>query len=69
MRLPESLEEVIKVWPDRYYWEKPEPSLFVRTLREKGLTDEAISKVCQTIDEICVHCWESPKGCQCWNDD
>lgn len=46
-----------------------ERSLFVDKLVKKRLTYSQIVTVLKTMDEVCNICWDSPKGCQCWNDE
>jgi hypothetical protein len=43
-------------------------NLFVQKLRDGGLSDEHIAVVINAIKDTCNDCWDSEKGCQCWND-
>lgn len=44
-------------------------SLFTETLQGHGFNYEQIIAILETIDEVCHECWDSPTGCQCWNDE
>jgi len=44
------------------------PTLFIKRLRDIGLTPEQITKVQEATRDICKHCWDAGRGCQCWND-
>ena len=44
-------------------------NLFVRKLRAGGLSDEQIVVVIEAMESTCNECWNSRRGCQCWNDE
>ncbi len=44
-------------------------NLFVRKLRLGGLYDEQIVVVIDALDSTCKECFDSERGCQCWNDE
>lgn len=48
-------------------WRKEK--LFISKLREAELSDFQIEKVLEAIESTCNRCWDSDKGCQCWNDE
>jgi hypothetical protein len=41
----------------------------VSRLRADGLVDWQIACVIHAIENTCHHCWDAPRGCQCWNDE
>jgi hypothetical protein len=43
-------------------------SLFVKRLRQAGLTDKQIEQVLKVVDNTCNQCWNNHAKCQCWND-
>jgi len=44
-------------------------SLFVKWLREDGLTEEQIDIVLGAMADICPDCWDCEAPCHCENDD
>jgi hypothetical protein len=42
--------------------------LLVRKLRKSGLNDEQIAAVLTAIGDVCHECWDSERGCRCWDD-
>ena len=44
-------------------------NLFVRKLYAGGLSDEQIVIVIEAMESTCNECWDSGRGCQCWNDE
>ena len=46
-----------------------EDVLFVRQLRDEGLTDEYIAAVIEILDNICPGCFDQSETCRCWDDE
>ena len=44
-------------------------ALFIKKLKDYGISEMHIADVIQTINDTCHHCWDSESGCQCWNDE
>lgn len=44
-------------------------SLFTAKLYQQGFTDSQIASILLVMGEVCRHCWDGPRGCQCWNDE
>jgi hypothetical protein len=43
-------------------------NLFVKNLRT-FLSDAQIEKVIKNMEEICPHCFNGNRACQCWHDE
>ncbi|KKK53190.1 hypothetical protein LCGC14_3097290 [marine sediment metagenome] len=43
--------------------------LFIRQLKEEGLSEENIEKFLGVLNKICTDCWDESFGCQCNNDE
>lgn len=44
-------------------------SLFIKSLVSKGFSLSQIVLIIESIDDTCNYCWDSPTGCNCWNDE
>lgn len=43
--------------------------LFVRRLKDAGLSRKQIESVIDIMNGICHYCWNADPDCQCWNDE
>jgi len=60
-------EEKIKAWVDMNTLS--ENPLLVRQLRKKISDPELLLEVLEIFSEICLHCFDAKRGCQCSNDE
>ena len=45
-------------------------TLFVQRLKTSiDLSESQIASLIGIIETTCNECWDSPSGCQCWNDE
>lgn len=61
-------KQTILKWCDQVSLSMTE-NLFIQKLRIGGLSDSMIVSVINALETTCHHCWDSEKGCQCWNDE
>jgi hypothetical protein len=33
------------------------------------MLEEDLARVVSLVTDTCPHCWETQRGCQCWNDE
>lgn len=59
------IKEIVEKWPE----DSARPSLLVAELRGSGLRDHQILEVIHVLESICIHCFDAPAGCHCWNDE
>ena len=50
-------------------WHGKDKNLFLINLIDKGFNDTQILDIINTINGICLHCFDNTSSCQCWNDD
>ena len=46
--------------------------LLIKKLKEKGFDDQEILKILNVHDvynDVCQHCYDGDRSCQCWNDE
>ncbi len=60
-------EALIREWCERVSG-CPEDNLFVRRLQQ-FLSTHHLARVLQVMKETCPECFDSPRGCPCWNDE
>jgi hypothetical protein len=36
---------------------------------DKILNSEQIEAILKVVIDMCPHCWDAERGCQCWNDE
>lgn len=62
--------EKLEEWcNDRFYFPtRSRMPYIVELMRDGGLTDEQILIALKAVNSTCVHCWDAPSGCRCWDD-
>ena len=43
--------------------------LFKQRLRDNTFTEDEILIIVSELENICHHCFDGDKSCQCWNDE
>lgn len=61
-----SCKEANKKWSQKFGRDE---ILFISRLKDKGLDDVDIFNIIEVFENICLHCFDYDRGCQCWNDE
>lgn len=69
--MSDALSKLSKQQVERWnlnHCDKPS-SYFTSILIETfGMDIQDVALVLVALDEVCIHCFDGPKGCRCWDD-